>query len=261
MFSELMIFQVIAILIGYFIIVMIYWTKTKSFYFMVAGQSIWFMLLAYGCSFLGALQVPAFILAIAYSAIGFIYNWKCEDETNESDSETKNQSMLERCAHFWDSPIIKSTPNRQQTTIVAQPSSVQSVSSPSAFATDDVDPAAVLKNKLELNLKTAGAKSSATESDNQSPKSQSAIYFKALFLACLVTILYKQLFVLALSFIPVLVYIAKNLMVTFGIKEYLSIYITDLYSMVQVSNWRMMSSYLLFEMSLSNFDVSISQLK
>lgn len=203
---------------------------------MVAGQSIWFMLLAYSCSFLGALQVPAFILAIGYSAIGFVYNWKSEEEANESDSETKNQSMFERCAHFWESPIIKSTPNRQQT-VITQPSSVQSISSPTtAFASDDVDPAAVLKNKLELNLKTVGVKSTPADADNQSPKSQSAIYFKALFLACLVTFLYKQLMILALCFIPIFVYIAKILIVTFGIKEYLSSTITELYSMVQVSN-------------------------
>lgn len=201
---------------------------------MVAGQSIWFMLLAYVCSFLGALQVPAFLVAITYSAVGFVYNWKCEEDAVENPSETKNQSMLERCAHFWDSPIIKSTPNRQQTTSgVVQPLAGQPISSPT-LASDDVNPTAVLKTKLELNLKTA--KTSSTEFDNsQSSKSQSAIYFKALFLACLVTFLYKQLFVLALSFIPVFVYIAKNIFVTFGIKELLRKTITDLYSSVQVS--------------------------
>lgn len=204
---------------------------------MLAGQSIWFMLLAYVCSFLGALQVPAFLLAIAYSAVGFIYNWRCEDDALENSSESKNQSMFERCAHFWESPIIKSTPNRQQVTAtgVVQPSAVQPISSPTtaALASDDDNPTAVLKTKLELNLKTA---KTATELDNQSPKSQSAIYFKALFLACLVTILYKQLFVLALSFIPVLVYVAKNILVTFGIKELLWKTVTDLYTSVQVSS-------------------------
>lgn len=240
-------FQVIAIVIGYFLIVMVYWTKTKSFYFVLAGQSIWFMLLAYVCSFLGALQVPALIIALAYSTVGFVYNIKYGEEADESTlSETKNQSILERCAHFWDSPIIKSTPNRQQPTtpVVGHqqpPSAVQSmVSSPTTFAPDDVvDPTAVLKNKLELNLKTATAKATTVDPDdddnNHQSKSQSAIYFKALFLACLVTILYKQLLVLALSFIPVLLYIAKNIIVTFGIKEYLSALITDLYVLVQVS--------------------------
>lgn len=219
---------------------MVYWTKSKSFYFVLAGQSIWFLLLAYVCSFLGALQVPVFIIALTYSAVGFVYNMKYSEEMDESSvHETNNQSMLERCAHFWDSPIIKSTPNRQQTINTAQPSTVQSISSPtSAFAPDEViDPTVVLKNKLELNLKTAGAKTtSQPESmDNQTTKSQSAIYFKGLFMACLVTILYKQLFVLALCFIPILLYFAKNLIVTFGIKEYLGNAIANLYAEVQVS--------------------------
>lgn len=236
-------FQVIAIVIGYFLIVMIYWTKSKSFYFVLAGQSIWFMLLAYGCSFLGALQVPALIIALAYSTVGFVYNIKYGEEADESTlSETKNQSVFERCAQFWDSPIIKSTPNQrlQSTLIAGQPSTVQSlISSPTAFPPDDVvDPIAVLKNKLELNLKTATAKATPPDSDNQQSKSQSAIYFKVLFLACLVTILYKQLFVLALSFIPVLIYMARLICVTFGIKEYLSITITEFYALVQVSNFK-----------------------
>lgn len=233
--------QVIAIVIGYFLIVMVYWTKTKSFYFVLAGQSIWFLILAYGCTFLGALQVPALVIALTYSIVGFVYNIKYGEDADESTlADSTNQSVFERCAHFWDSPIIKSTPNRQQqsTSVVGQPSSVQPlISSPTTFAPDDVvDPTVVLKNKLELNLKTATAKASSADTDNQQPKSQSAIYFKVLFLACLVTILYKQLIVLALGFIPVLFYLAKYIIVTFGIKEYLGTTITDSYDLVQVSN-------------------------
>lgn len=235
-----------AIVIGYFLIVTIYWTNEKSFYFVLAGQSIWFMLLAYVCSFLGALQVPALVIALTYSAAGFVYSWKYnESETADesSISETKNQSVLERCAHFWDSPIIKSTPNRQQTTAACHLSVVQSLSSPTtAFAPDDVvDPTAVLKTKLELNLKTAKSTPIDPTHDNNAPKSQSAIYFKILFLACLVTILYKQLMVLALSFIPILLYLGKNLFVNFGIKEYLSTAVADIYALVQVSHLKMRS--------------------
>lgn len=228
----------IAIVIGYALIVMIYWTKSKSLYFMLAGQSIWFMLLAYVCSFLGALQVPALVLAIAYSAVGFVYNWNSIEDADESGiSETKNQSVFERCAHYWDSPIIKSTPNRKPATAAYQASAVQSISSPTAFAPDDVvDPTAVLKNKLDLNLKMCGGAAQPLDQESASPKSQSAIYFKALFLACLVTILYKQLFVLALGLIPVLLYISKIIFVHFGIKDYLGAAISDLYALVQVRN-------------------------
>lgn len=226
---------------------MVYWTKEKSFYFVLAGQSIWFMLLAYVCSFMGALQVPMLVIALIYSAAGLVYSWRMNEEIADEStlSETRNQSVLERCAHFWESPIIKSTPNRQQVA-TCHPSAVQSISSPTAaFAPEDVvDPTAVLKTKLELNLKTAKAQtldSGSPSHNNQTPKSQSAIYFKALFLACLVTILYRQLIVLALSFIPVLVYLGRHLFVTFGIKEYLGTVITDFYAHVQVSHFGMRS--------------------
>lgn len=189
------------------------------------------MLLAYVCSFLGALQVPAFIAALAYSIIGFAYNWNTVESDDDSMSETKNQSFIEKCAHFWDSPIIKSTPNRPLQSAIA-PSSVQPISSP---ITSDCEPTALLKNKLELNFKAA-EQAKYIESDNQStkPQSQSAIYFKALFFACLVTILYKQLFVLALSLIPVLIYVLNKVIVTFGIKEYLLNIFNEAFLLVQV---------------------------
>lgn len=203
---------------------------------MLVGQSIWFILLAYVCSFLGALQVPAFIAALTYSVVGFAYNLRSIDDSDESMSETKNQSLFEKCAHLWDSPIIKSTPNRQQTA-VAQTSAIQPISSPIAA---EIEPTALLKNKLELNFKAEQARYKDGENETnktQSPsQSQSAIYFKGLFLACLVTILYKQLIVLALSLIPILIYISKKLIILFGIKEYLLNILNEIFGLVQVSD-------------------------
>lgn len=199
---------------------------------MLSGQSIWFMLLAYVCSFLGALQVAAFIAALSYSVIGFAYNWKNIEEQDEiSDaSETKNQSFIEKCAHFWDSPIIKSTPNRQP--IIAQPSSVQPISSPIA---PDCEPTALLKTKLELNFKAAEQARNLENEQSNKPQSHSAIYFKGLFLACLATILYKQLIVLAFSLIPVLAYILNKVMITFGVKEYFLNLLNEMFLSIKVS--------------------------
>lgn len=227
----------IAILIGYVVIVVFYWTKTRSVHFMLIGQTIWFLLLAYVCTFFGALQVPAFVAAILYSTVGFAYNWKYVDDTADVDSlsETRNLSIVERCAHFWDSPILKSTPTRP---IVANvPTSVQSIASPVSSNVDN--PATVLKNKMELNVKTELLyKTQAHHADadiDHSVRSQSAIYFKVLFLACLVTILYKQLFVLALCSIPIVVYLANKAIVTFGLAEWLQNLSNELYLQMQVS--------------------------
>lgn len=274
----------IAILIGYVVIVVFYWTKSRSVHFMLIGQSIWFLLLAYVCTFFGALQVPAFIGAILYSAIGFAYNWKYVDEANgdtDSMSDTRNLSIVEKCAHFWDSPILKSTPTRpivsnipssvqsvstpvtssnadnpatllknkmdlnvktelkstpSRPIIANMPSSVQSISSPTAANIDN--PATVLKNKMELNVKTElqfkQALDAAADND-QSAHSQSAIYFKVLFLVSIVTVLYRQLFVLALCFIPIAVYLANKAIVTFGLTEWLQNQWNDLYLRIQVN--------------------------
>lgn len=231
--------QMIATLIGYVVIVVFYWTKTRSLHFMLIGQTIWFLLLAYVCTFFGALQVPAFVAALLYSSIGFAYNWKYVDETADADSlsETRNLSIVERCAHFWDSPILKSTPTRP---IAAKmPTSAQSVSSPVSSNVDN--PATVLKNKMELNVKTELLfKTQALHADgdvDQSVRSQSAIYFKVLFLACLVTILYKQFFVLALCSIPIVVYLANKAIVTFGLAEWLHHQWNELYLQMQVTQF------------------------
>lgn len=157
------------------------------------------------------------------------------DEVSDDDSmsDTRNLSIVEKCAHFWDSPILKSTPTRP--IVSNMPSSVQSISSP---VTAHDNPATVLKNKMELNVKTELLyKTQAPQADaelDQSVRSQSAIYFKVLFLACLVTILYKQLFVLALSFIPIVVYLANKAIVTFGLTEWLQNQWNELYLHMQV---------------------------
>lgn len=279
----------IAILIGYVVIVVFYWTRARSLHFMLIGQSIWFLLLAYVCTFFGALQVPAFIGALLYSAIGFAYNWKYVDDVSgdaDSLSDSCNQSIVERCAHFWDSPILKSTPTRPIVTnmpssvqsvsspvaatnladnpatmlknkmdlnvktelkatpsrpiIATMPSSVQSISTPAATNADN--PATVLKNKMELNVKTelmfktrADNATAAAADSEQGTRSQSAIYFKGLFLASMVTVLYRQLFVLATCFIPIVVYLANRAIVTFGLTEWLQCQWNELYLRIQVS--------------------------
>lgn len=243
---------------GYVIIVTIFWTKSKSLYFMLTGQSIWFMLLAYVCSFLGALQVPAFIAALTYLIIGFAYNWKYIEETDENSdaSETKNQSFIEKCAHFWDSPIIKSTPNRQP--LITQPSSVQPISSPIA---PNCEPTALLKTKLELNFKAAEqARNLENEQSNKS-QPQSAIYFKGLFLACLATILYKQLIVLAFSLVPILVYILSKVVFTFGFKEYFLSLSNEIFLSIQVSlnsRFPYFGVRLMFDFSVEGLDCGSS---
>lgn len=222
--------QVIVILIIYISFVILFWNEEKSLYFMLIGQSLWIVLLAYVCSFLGALQVPVWIACLAYAAVGFVYNSGVHEDGDETNADEQNRSILDKCAQFWGSPILISTPNR----LAVQPSSHENIDS---IARNDpnVDPAAILKQKLDLNIKATetGCKGHQLHFAEVTKTSQSAIYFKGLFLACLITILYKQLFVLCLSLIPVLVYIVHNAIEIFGIKNYAAAKLEEIGKIVQ----------------------------
>lgn len=196
---------------------------------MMIGQSLWVVLVAYVCSFLGALQVPILMSALTYALVGFIYNVKYSDQdSGGSDTENgadRNLSILDKCASFWE-PSFKSTPNRLSNPTA--PSSVQDVT-----ASPDVDSFIHKTKTLELNEKNAVA----TENESireSSKKPQSEIYFKALFLACLITILYKQLLVLCLAFIPIVIYLTNKLLDMFGFKDYAMCRLEEFGARVQV---------------------------
>ncbi|XP_017461386.1 PREDICTED: transmembrane protein 245 [Rhagoletis zephyria] len=68
-----MLFAIIAI---YLTSVYFLWKPENSTKFVMAGQSLWMAIVSYGCSFLGALQVPAFILIMLYVGASIIYHMR-----------------------------------------------------------------------------------------------------------------------------------------------------------------------------------------
>lgn len=66
--------QVIALVLVYVTVVVAIWRPDNSFYFMLLGQTLWIVLIAYACSFLGALQVPVFLASLTYALAGVIYD-------------------------------------------------------------------------------------------------------------------------------------------------------------------------------------------
>lgn len=198
---------------------------------MVMGQSLWVVLVAYACSFLGALQVPVLMATLTYALAGFIYNVKYTDIGDTADENNeRNQSILEKCASFWEPPV-NSTPQRP--TEAAVPSAVENVSA--LIADADESNTASNKNKVDLHLK--GVASDGDASPDSQRKSQSEIYFKALFMACLVTILYRQLLVLCLAFIPVAIYLLNRVLDMFGFKDYAIAYLEEARDRICVSKY------------------------
>lgn len=157
-----------------------------------------------------------------YASVGFMYNISSNDlDDSHVVAEEPNQSFFDRCAHLWGSPTIKSTPNRALNG--TQASTVENIiDSGGRKETNDDEPGVILRNKLELNLKETDAnlRSPDVHFVEATKPSQSAIYFKVLFLACVVTLLYKQMLVFCLLLVPILVHIAGRAIDVFGIKDY-----------------------------------------
>lgn len=70
-------------------------------------------------------------------------------------------------------------------------------------------------SKISLNLEN-------TTADKDSEVVQSDLYFKILFFACAATILYKNMWLLFLTFIPILIHLIHHICTIFGIKQFCS---------------------------------------
>lgn len=191
---------------------------------MLLGQGLWLVLIAYACSFLGALQVPVLMATLTYALIGFVYNVKYCDTGDSTDD--RNQSILEKCASFWETSAVNSTPQPMS----PEPSSVEPVADERS-QTDCLDETILNREKSEFKPKPLPATS---DDNDNSRKSQSGIYFKALFLSCMVTILYKHLLVLCLAFIPIAIYLCNKLLDMFGFKDHALAYLEELNERIQV---------------------------
>ena len=187
------------------------WKHDNSIYFLVVGQTLWVVLIAYGCSFLGALQVPAFAATLIYALVGIIYDFK---DRAQNVPNAEKVSIFHKIINFLDvqsfyniayTPV--STPCVQPTTNASNENNVADT---------------ISKENLNLDLSTdvQSSRSSFVTSNNDTvPKSQSGIYFKALFLACFATMLYKHVWMLIVAVIPISIYLANKFIIAFCLKD------------------------------------------
>lgn len=59
-----------AIVISFIISVYLLWNSSTSSIFTIAGQLIWILIIAYGCSFFGPFQIPVFVALMIYGFLG-----------------------------------------------------------------------------------------------------------------------------------------------------------------------------------------------
>lgn len=196
--------KVIIVFIAYIGCVTYYWKWENSFIFGLLGQTFWLGMIFYGCSFFGPLQIPALFVAFGYIGIASVYYSKYYSGVDEAPDDGDNKAhrdslgFLDTCAKYW----------RPRST-----SNILENESPS----NDVHNASIV-----------------SDGDESSSECGSDVYFKALFIACLVIIFYKQLLMIFLAFIPIGVYLCNKLIEQFGIREYAAGRIDEVTTFVQV---------------------------
>lgn len=186
-------------IIVYITLLVFFWKQENSFYFMILGQTLWIIFVAYGCSFLGALQVPIFLASLTYAMVGIVFDFKSRSHRNQDN----NATIVKQIVNFLEVQVYT---NVRTSSIVEE---VVEGSDDEPVGTDTP------KTKMHLNIKSKNHRAEETVQI----KSQSEIYFKVLFLACVSTILYKHVWMMFVAVVPILIYIANKIIIAFRIKE------------------------------------------
>ncbi|GAB0092494.1 transmembrane protein 245 [Sergentomyia squamirostris] len=186
--SQLSAHLVITFLVAYISTVVLFWKPTNHTKFMMFGQSLWLLLVAYLCSFLGPLQVPVFIATLLYALAGTIYTYRTEYERLTA---VEDVSITQRLRRFVDVP-------RDQK------------------PTKEVLNTSVSKTQLDAPPPEV----TTVEKDDQ--EAESDIYFKILFLACGGTIFFRNMWLLVVSTVPIFVHFCKEALTSTGSLNYVS---------------------------------------
>lgn len=178
--------MIIVLVICYLITIKIMWNSSNSNTFVICGQGAWIFIIGYFCSYLGAFQIPAFLLIMAYGFAGLY----CDEGSNSQilckikNSLKKEEKREER----ETTPEVNATPMSRLMKTKSHLSEI--------------------KSKMQLNVPHESKIDTTLESD---------WYFKILFYACTATVLFTHLWMVFLSFIPISFYAIKALCKALGL--------------------------------------------
>ncbi|XP_068153780.1 transmembrane protein 245 isoform X7 [Drosophila tropicalis] len=204
------VYVLIALVVIYLTTVHFFWRPENRAHFVVAGQSMWIAIAGYLCSFLGALQVPVFLLVMAYVTASTAYHLQIS---------TDSGSYLHRLQKLFDkndferslsnfSIAGKATGGVEQSNLQ---SDVEDIS-----LSDTIDSTDTFDAKPLEEEETEGH--------------QSETFFKLLFYACLATFLYRNIWMFILAAVPVFVHLLLTLGAYTGITQFVSGRIHDIYN-------------------------------
>lgn len=189
----------IAIIVSFVISIYLLWNSSTSSIFTIIGQLLWILVIAYGCNFFGAFQIPAFMAIMVYAFLGMMY-----DET------TCNQLLSKVRKTVKKEPEVNEEPN-------LVPKDSEELTAPTKELLQRTKShLSEMKSKLRLNVSQTEQKST-----KESEQLESDWYFEILFYACTATILFKHLWIIGFCFIPIIYYSVKAVCRTLGLWTYI----------------------------------------
>ncbi|XP_075148232.1 transmembrane protein 245 isoform X3 [Haematobia irritans] len=209
------IYMLVAIIAIYLTSVYFFWKPENSNRFVIAGQSLWIAIVSYGCSFLGALQVPAFLLVMIYVGSSIIYHLQNTEESS---------SLVDKLKKLLDKTDFEKAIN-SLSCVSKKPSLHSDIEDVSFSETMDS------METLEAYDEHADEKE-GVEGDGEDTH-QSGTYFKYLFYACLATFLYRNVWMFILAVIPMFMHLLYQLGKYTGFTDFVTAKLNDIYTSIK----------------------------
>lgn len=198
--------MVIVLVMSYVVTVVIMWQNETAKTFAIIGQIFWMFIVAYLCSFLGAVQIPVFFFVSIYCIIGLIY-----DESNQNNTDSLISKIGKKVFHAKEDNKKLIQQDEDAPAQLAPPhNEMEFPVTPVGRFMKTRSQLTEIKQRMQLNLHQDQQKQQqkTTKSSNET-ELESDAYFQILFYACLATIIWNHLWIAFLCFIPISFYSLK----------------------------------------------------
>ncbi|XP_021711693.1 transmembrane protein 245 isoform X4 [Aedes aegypti] len=207
--------MLVIIVVLYVASVYMLWKPELSTPFLIIGQLLWVLIVGYGCSFLGALQVPVFLGLLSYGAIGLIYNLQ-KDEKNARFID-KWHSLLDVTSYRLDDSKVEPSEGSR---IEELKSKMQ------------LDVSATPQLSSTMNDTRNATINSTMERTHESLESDS--YFRILFYACGAVLIWMHTWILFLGVIPIFLHVVKRIAEYLGLVQCITQQIHDYWELLKL---------------------------
>ncbi|XP_061392486.1 transmembrane protein 245-like isoform X3 [Musca vetustissima] len=207
------IYLLVAIIAVYLTSVYFFWRESNSNRFVIAGQSLWIAIVSYGCSFLGALQVPAFLLIMLYVGASIVYHLQNTEESS---------SMVEKIKKLLDRSDFEKSINSLRLSSSNKKQSIHS----------DIDDVSFSETMDSMETLEA-YEDHVDHKDDEEGSHISGTYFKFLFYACMATFLYRNVWMFILALIPMFMHLLYQLGIYTGFTDFVAEKLNDIYNKIK----------------------------